>query len=151
MQEQTTEQPIQEPIEELSSQPSAFEADLDDLKAENEQLRSEIRMHSAREEIVSALTAERARSPELLFEFSSGRLDFDDDGKLKNSGDLITGLKQRFPEQFASDKPAPIPSINSGAARTGSRPPPTKEMLASMKPHDIAKLDWMEVKQVLEH
>ena len=41
------------------------------------------------------------------------------------------------------------PSINSGAGRTGARMPLTKDQLARMKPRDIKRLDWNEVKQVL--
>jgi len=106
---------------------------------------------------VSALAAERARSPELLFQASCNDLSFDDRGELTNAADLVAGLRLKFPEQFAADAPPaplpvpPIPPIESGAGRTGGRPPLTREMLASMNPREIADLDWHEVKQILEH
>jgi hypothetical protein len=189
MNEQLTEQPLtdqqltpqtQEQAEELSpalsvssaqSAQSAFESPLDDLRSENERLRSEIRLMHARDEIVSSLTSEKARSPQLLFEACRDRLEFDDDGNLKSSGEIIAELKQRFPEQFVTEEPktAPllpaaeptdwwpakrdgvvgIPSINSGAGRSGHRMPLTKEQLARMKPREITRLDWNDVKQVL--
>ena len=41
-------------------------------------------------------------------------------------------------------------SINSGAGRQLREQRLTKEMLARLKPREIANLDWNEVKQVLE-
>ncbi len=158
-----TPQPTPQTEETLSvssagSARSAFETELSDLRSENDSLKTALRLHNARDEIISSLTTERARSPQLLFEFSTSCLEFDDNGALKNAAALITDLKQRFPEQFVVEPPPPqqihpprsVPSINSGAGRTGARHPLTKEMLAAMKPREIAKLDWNDVKQVLE-
>jgi hypothetical protein len=145
-------------VSSAESAESAFSEDVTDLKTENDRLKTEIRLMNAREQIVSALTSERARSPELLFQATRDRLQFDDNGKLNGTDELIAELKKRFPEQFAPDSPPTatpkdsvlgVPSINSGAGRTNSRMPLTKEQLARMKPREITRLDWNEVKQVL--
>lgn len=139
--------------------------DVKQLRSENDRLRSELRLITARSELTRLLSAEHARSPELLFEASRDRLAFDDDGRLTSTDELIAELKQRFPEQFIrnADAPvrmsakhedsatgsAPVPSINSGAGRSSSQPPLTKDQLARMKPREIARLDWNDVKQIL--
>jgi hypothetical protein len=162
MNNETTQQPSTEPTEVFTSVssvdavPSAFDADLNALRSENAQLRDQLRLRTARDEFTNLLTAENARSPELLFEASSARLEFDDNGGLKNTTELIADLRSRFPEQFAVDSPQsppptpPVPTINSGAGRHPREQTLTKEMLARLKPREIANLDWNEVKQILE-
>jgi len=153
--QQTTAESFDQPLS-VPSVSSDTETGLNNLRAENDRLRTELRLRAAREELTRLLTADRARSPDLLFEVITKRLDFDDDGDLKNTTELLAELKQRFPEQFTVDRlesrtppPAP-PVINAGAGRTGSRLPLTKEALAAMKPVDITRLDWNDVKQVME-
>ena len=133
----------------------AAETKAADLVAENERLKGELRLMTAREELTGRLMAARARSPELLFEASRSRLTFDDEGKLAGAEELIANLRDRFPEQFAAEaepatrQPVQAPSINSGAGRSMGRMPLTKEQLARMKPREIAGLDWNEVREVL--
>ena len=159
MQPQTAQPAIDRQPNDTPSVPSASpdsQTDLDNLRAENEQLRTQLRLRTAREQILAALATERARSPELLFQASSQSLEFDDAGNLANADALLTELKQKFPEQFLPETPppplppAPPPSINSGAGRTNTRLPLTKEILATMKPRSIANLDWNDVKQIME-
>lgn len=156
--QQTTEQQTPSPISDELSLPSvssASEVDAATLLTENEALKTELRLLTAREHLMAALTSERARSPELLFQSCRDLLEFDDGGLVKNAADLIAELKQRFPEQFIVDapqppKPPPLAApINAGAGRLGSRPPLTKEMLAEMQPREIADLPWSDVKQIL--
>jgi hypothetical protein len=161
----TTEQlPSTEPTEIFTSVSSvdaaqpAIDDEIINLRSENTELKNQLRLRTAREEFTKLLTAERARSPELLFQAAQRKLVFDDDGKPSNFTELLADLKSRFPEQFVTDEPeppkppppAPIPSINSGAGRQPRQQTLTKEMLARLKPREIAALDWNEVKQVLE-
>ena len=58
-----TQQTTEQPSEIFTSAPSAepaFQDDVNQLRSENDQLRSEIRLMHAREEIVSALATENA-------------------------------------------------------------------------------------------
>ena len=154
MNEQTNEQQLTT-SDEISTVPSPTGDELSALRSENAELKNQLRLRSARDEFTKLLMTENARSPELLFDAVHLQFDYHDDGRLKNSNELLGDLKDRFPEQFI-DKPEPpqltpmIPNINGGAGRASSKPQLTKQMLASMKPRDIASLDWHEVKQVLE-
>jgi len=166
--EQSSPETSTEIFDSVSSAQPTPETELTDLKSENDRLRSELRMIAAHTELTRLLATERARSPELLFEASRDRLTFDDNGKLTGTDELIDDLKHRFPEQFVSGrsedtpvlmsaehKPVPptvatgVPSINSGAGRSNSRSPLTKDQLARMKPREITRLNWNEVKHVL--
>ena len=139
MQENITENQVQQPSDDALSAPSAFEADLTDLRTENDRLRTELRVRTARDEMTRLLAADRARSPELLFEASANRLDFDDNGRLKNTSELIAELKHRFPEQFSAEKemqlPAPVlpepgpPQQHLRSAWTQERWPTTAEVV----------------------
>jgi hypothetical protein len=158
----TTEQlPSTEPTEIFTSVSSvdavqpAIDDEINNLRSENTELKNQLRLRTAREEFTKLLTAERAHSPELLFQAAQRKLVFDEDGKPSNFTELLADLKTRFPEQFVADdpeppKPPPVPSINSGAGRQPRQQTLTKEMLARLKPREIAALDWNEVKQVLE-
>jgi hypothetical protein len=159
---ETFDQPLS-----VRSASSAVEIALAEMRRENESLRHELRLRTARDELTRTLVSENARSPELLFEAASARLVFDDDGKLTNLSDIVTDIKARFPEQFVVERIEPEstkqqsvtnaavvqltpPAINAGAGRIGIRPPLTKEILADMNPRDIANLNWSDVKQVME-
>jgi hypothetical protein len=96
----------------VPSEPSEHIDPIELLTAENDRLRSELRLRSARDSLLSAFANENARSPELLFEASAPRFEFDDDGSLANADDLISGLRSRFPEQFESVI-APLPPPGS--------------------------------------
>ena len=183
MNEQQTSQPNVEILDQslsVQSAPSAqstFDDELISLRTENSDLKNQLRLRTARDELTRTLTFENARSPELLFEAASSRLVFDDDGKLTNLSDLIAEIRTRFPEQFVVEPSEPqqtapllrkegwtperrtgwsgtreddVPAINAGAGRIGARPPLTKAMLAEMNPRDIANLNWSDVKQVME-
>lgn len=152
MNEQTNEQQLSTETPSVSSTP---DTELAALRTENLELKNQLRLRSARDEITRLLTAENARSPELLFDAISPHLEFDDEGKLASTGELITDLKRRFPEQFVVEKSEPprslpVPNIDSGAGRVPNRPPLTKEALAKMSPRDIARLPWTDVRHVLE-
>jgi hypothetical protein len=123
---------------------SESNAELDELRRENEALRSAAREKAASETITNELRSIGARSPELMFESIKANLQFDEAGVLLNTAAIVTDLKKRFPEQFGS-----AISIDA-AAGAGARPNfLTPEMLARMKPEEIAKLDWAEVRSVL--
>jgi hypothetical protein len=154
-----TTQPSTEIFTSVSSvdlAPLAIDDDLTALRSENAELRDQLRLRTAHDELTKLLTAEHARSPELLFQAAQPSLAFDDEGKPANIDELLIDLKERFPEQFAIESPepnklpAPLPSINSGAGRALREQRLTKDMLARLKPREIADLDWNEVKQVLE-
>lgn len=171
---QIEQQPQPQPIDAPSSAQPAFEEELTTLRTENSELKHQLRLVYARDQLTRTLTSENARSPELLFEAAVSKLAFDEDGKLNNLSDIIADIKSRFPEQFVVEKVEPprfgspparggvapasgdevvgVPprAINAGAGRIGIRPPLTKEMLAAMKPRDIANLNWHDVKQAME-
>ncbi len=120
---------------------------LEELRAENEELKNVVRLQRARDEITKALAAADARSPGLLFAYAVDMLQFDDDGKLVNAAAITEHLKKNFPEQFG--RPQPPSAIDGGAG--ASRPVQylTKDALAKMAPAEVARLDWAEVRQVL--
>ena len=120
--------------------------DISQLKTENEQLKASIRNASAHRQITGELERVGARSPELLFEAVKGDLQFADDNSVFNAAAIVDRLRRGFPEQFGIV--VPPASINAGAGLTAI-PRITKEALAKMKPAEIAKLDWEEVKRTL--
>jgi hypothetical protein len=117
------------------------------LRAENIELKQEIRMRDARERMIEQLEAAEANSPELLFGAVKDDLQFSGDGELENAAALLARLKARFPEQFGRRTNAA--SIDGGAGTGARRQYISAETLARMKPAQIQKLDWAEVRQVL--
>jgi hypothetical protein len=121
-------------------------AEADTLRDENEALRQTLRMRDAREALTNELKASGARSPELLFESAQNDIQFDDEGKPVNIAAVAANLKHKFPEQFGADTPV---SIDAGAGRTDQNNFLTREALAKMKPAEIARLNWNDVRSVL--
>ncbi|MEQ1604563.1 MAG: hypothetical protein ABL999_06815 [Pyrinomonadaceae bacterium] len=145
IQEPTENQPLQD----YANDGSIITPDDETLKrlqAENEQLRTTIRNAEAHRQITGELGRVGARSPELLFEAVKGDLQFADDGSLANAAAVIDSLRRVFPEQFGVVTPPA--SIDAGAG-TAHIPRLSKDALAKMKPAEIAKLDWEEVKRTL--
>lgn len=122
-------------------------AELDELRQQNEELRIAARLRDERDQMKAELEKAGARSPDLLFESMQSALDFDAEGKTVNVAELVRGLRMRFPEQFVRD--TPTPSVNAGSGSVGSRVALTKEALAQMSPAEIAKLDWNAVREAL--
>jgi len=125
------------------------EPDVERLIAENESLKQAARMRDARDQISALLRSAGARSPELMFEAAKGDLQFADDGTLTNAEALIGQLRAKFPEQFGSF--APQPTIDGGAGSRHASATLTKETLARMKPIEISRLNWDDVRQVLSN
>ena len=125
---------------------SESNAEAEQLRAENDELKNAIRMRDARELLVYELSAAGARSPELLFASVQSEIQFDDSGKPANIAAIAANLKQKFPEQFGSDLPV---SIDGGAGRGNQTNFLTRDTLAKMTPQEIARLDWNDVRQVL--
>jgi len=115
------------------------------LREENEKLRELLKLRDAREQMVGELQKAGARSPGLLFAYAVDSLQFDDDGHVTNAAATAEKLRRAFPEQFGRDPARPIDAGAGG----GHRPHLTKEALSKMKPAEIAKLDWVEVRSVL--
>ncbi|MBA2335733.1 MAG: hypothetical protein ACR2M8_08070 [Pyrinomonadaceae bacterium] len=135
-------------IEPAAANPgSESSAEIERLRMENETLTNSIRMREARELITKIFTDAGARSPGLLFDVASEKLQFSSDGQLLNAAAIAENLKKTFPEQFGFDK---TPDSIGGGAGTG-RPVQflTAETLSGMTPAQIKDLDWQEVKQVL--
>lgn len=120
-------------------------SDLTALRSENAQLKAAIRLHEAQTSVTAELIAAGARSPELLWDALRHGLEFDDDGNAVNVAGFIAAAKSKYPEQFGTRVPQ---SIDGGAGHTDT-PRLTKAVLAKMKPAEIARLDWNEVKRVL--
>lgn len=139
----TTEQPPSAPPDK-TKQPDP----LDELRAENERLREQIKLRDAHDTLTHKLKKAGARTPKLLLEAAKHALKFTAEGLLENAGELVDGLKDKYPEQFGNEPHIPHPSIDAGAGGR-SRPALTKEALAKMKPSEIADLDWSEVKRTL--
>lgn len=116
------------------------------LEAENVELRSKVRLGTAREQLTQTLARAGARSPKLLFDAAKGDLQFAEDGTLTNAAAIVERLEDAFPEQFADDPP--IGPIDGGAGRAAV-PALTKDALAKMSPAEIARLDWAAVRQAL--
>lgn len=118
---------------------------LNALRAENDELRSRLRLWDARDAVTAELRASGARSPELLWDALSGQIEFDGEGKAVNAAAAVAAFKAKYPEQFGTHIPQ---SIDAGAGvNVGTRL--TKAALARMKPSEIAELDWNDVKRVL--
>jgi len=121
-------------------------AEAEQLRAENETLKHNLRMRDAREALTNELKAVGARSPQLLFDSVQADIQFDDNDSPTNAAAIAANLKQKFPEQFGPDSPV---SIDAGAGRSDQNNFLTREALRSMKPAEIARLDWNDVRQVL--
>ena len=120
---------------------------LNELRAENEQLKATIRLGEAHRQITGELATAGARSPELLFNSVRDALQFADDGTLLNSAALVKKLRDAHPEQFGTH--VAVPSIDAGAGIV-TTPQLTRDALSKMKPAEIAELDWNDVKRVLQ-
>lgn len=125
---------------------SESNVEVETLRMENEQLRSEIRAAKARAALAAELTVAGARSPELLIAAAEKEIQFDDENQPVNIAAVIAKLTQHYPEQFGPDKPL---SIDAGAGRSNQNNFLTRETLAKMKPQEIARLDWDDVRSVL--
>ena len=122
-------------------------SEIETLRTENDELKRVLRLRDARDQLTGELRAAGAQRPDLLFSAAKDALQFGDDGQVENTEALIADLKMKFPEQF--ERPHP-PSIDGGAGTSGSVPALTKDALAAMKPHEIARLDWGSVKAALQ-
>lgn len=136
---------------EIEKPAEAFESssEAERLRNENEELKLAMRLRDARDSITRELTAAGARSPELLFSSVKADLQFDTDGKLMNTAALIEHFKRNFPEQFIREKPSG--SIDGGAGSGNGTRFLTREALAKMKPAEVARLDWNDVRQALSN
>jgi hypothetical protein len=123
-------------------------AELESLRQQNEELKKEIRTQKARAALVAELTAAGARSPELLIAAAEKDIQFDDMNEPVNIAAVIARLTQTYPAQFGAEKPA---SIDAGAGRSNQNNFLTREALSKMKPQEIARLDWDDVKSVLSN
>ena len=127
---------------------SESNAEVETLRMENENLRSEIRANKARAALTAELTVAGARSPELLIAAAEKDIQFDDENAPVNVAAVIAKLTQHYPEQFGPGKPL---SIDAGAGRSNQNNFLTREALAKMKPQEIARLDWNDVRAVLSN
>lgn len=138
----TNEQPTTQPNE-APEQPLL--PGMEELAAENETLKAEIRIRTAVYDIEARLAKAGARSPNLIAESAKESFQFSEEGELTNAEAVIDHLKRTYPEQFSTEQ---IPSIDASAGRT-KRPTLTKEALARMTPAEINHLDWNEVRATL--
>ena len=138
--------PSDPPLDEASPKLDAI--DVDALQAENDELRNAIRLRDARDQIKMSLKAAGARSPELLFAAAKESLQFSDDGSLVNAEAITADLKRKFPEQFGLLVPPPI---DGGAGSSAGANILTKEALSRMKPDEVGRLNWDQVRSVLRN
>jgi hypothetical protein len=123
------------------------DAEIEDLRRENEELKTAVRFRDALERMTAELNKAGARSPHLLFDLIKTEIEFDEEGKPANLGHLVERLRAKFPEQFGKDMPAPSIDAGAGAAKPANLL--TAEALAAMSPAEIGRLDWAEVRRVL--
>ena len=136
--------PFDPPLEQRS--PDETDREIADLRAQNDELRLQLRQRESRDLVTQAMRSAGARSPELLYEAARSSLQFGEDGSLENAEAVVSEMKSKFPEQFGE----PVPrSIDGGAGRGPSSATLTKEALSKMKPDEIARLDWDTVREVL--
>lgn len=121
-------------------------SELNELRTENEKLKSEIRFDRARGEVTKHLAKAGAWSPQLMFGAIANELQFDEDGKLMNGAAIVEKLKRDYPESFVSENPVGTIEGGAGAGRGKFL---TKEALSKMTAADIAKLDWADVRRIL--
>ncbi len=97
----------------------------------------------------TGVPATPSQPPELLFELARGLEQMDETGELDNAAAIVREIKKRYPAEFRAGSPAAV-GINGGAGMVAAVPL-TRDVLAKMKPADIAKLDWQAVRHVLEN
>jgi len=139
--------PSTEPLESVPPDINPPDPETERLRAENIELRSEIRTRDARGRLNELLNAAEAHSPELLIESIASDLQFSETGELENAAALVDRLKRRFPEQFG--RRANAASIDAGTGMGAPRQLISAETLSRMTPAQIQKLDWAEVRRVL--
>ncbi|MBX3243764.1 MAG: hypothetical protein KF685_04850 [Acidobacteria bacterium] len=122
-------------------------AELESLRRENEELRSEVRHRDARESIVTGLRNAGAISPDLLYGTIRPEIEFDEAGKAANADGLIADLRRKYPDQFTSARPAE--AIDAGAGTQRQPQPLSKDALGRMSPDEIRRLDWADVREAL--
>lgn len=147
-----TTQHTEQPTLPFTEPPKAeINDDLAALRAENEKLRESLRLRDAHDTLKQKLKKAGARTPKLLLEAAKHALKFTAEGMLENAHEVVGDLMDRFPEQFGHDiSPQPHTSIDAGSGRS-SHPALSRETLAKMKPEEIAKLDWADVRRVLSN
>ncbi|MEO5858675.1 MAG: hypothetical protein ABIR33_06975 [Pyrinomonadaceae bacterium] len=118
---------------------------MEELAAENESLKAELRMRSAVYDVKTRLAEAGAKSPGLLTDRAKETFQFSDAGILTNADAVVEQHKATYPEQFPGYAP---PSIDASAGRR-ARPTLTKDALSRMTTAEIQRLDWNEVKATL--
>ena len=118
---------------------------MEELAAENQNLKAELHIRTAVYDIETRLAKAGARSPKLLVEQAKASFQLSDEDELSNAEAVVDHLRKAFPEQFTPDSP---PSIDASAGRT-TCPTLTKEALARMTTAEIRRLDWSEVRSAL--
>lgn len=119
----------------------------DSLKAENESLKLQLQLKNARDLSVEKLRSLGAHSPTLIFDAIAPSIRFDDDGAPKDLNLLIDKLLREHPEQFSAQY---APTAPDGMNVRMQTPTLTRETLSQMSAAEISKLDWDDVKRVLE-
>jgi hypothetical protein len=89
-----------------------------------------------------------SQPPELLIELARGLEQIDKKGELDNAAAIVREIRKNYPYEFRTERTAV--GIDGGAGATAANPL-TRDMLAKMRPSDIAKLDWQAVRHVLEN
>lgn len=105
------------------------------LKAENDELREDIRRRDARDAVTEALQKAGAKSPQLLFRSIEGDLQFDERGNLTNVADVVKGLTIDFPEQFGTE--APAGGVDAGKGSKDKPPALTRAAIEKMTPQEV--------------
>src|SRR5687768_9225953 len=142
------DEPLQNAGDYAAESPPVSEsnAEVETLRTQNEELRSAIGAIKARAALTAELMIAGARSPELLIAAAEKEIQFDENGEPVNVAAVISNLTQKYPAQFGPEKPV---SIDAGAGRIGQNNFLTRDSLSKMKPEEVAKLDWNDVRTIL--
>jgi hypothetical protein len=114
--------------------------------AELQDLRSQLQMRDAKDQVTAALEKAGVRSADLMWKAIRGDLVFGPDGKLTNLDGLLKDLTADYPDEFGVRKPSE--SIDASDKGKGGETL-TREKLAKMTPAEINTLDWNDVRKVM--
>jgi len=105
------------------SKEERLQLELDETKRENLMIKAE-------KDVVEALKAAGAKTPQLLFEAKKGALEFKD-GKLTNLTEVVASLKLTYADQFGEEKPAQ--SIDAGTGSNQSIKEKPETLIGALK------------------
>jgi hypothetical protein len=106
-----------------------FEKLLNEAKADNEKLAGELRQTRARTTVYDLAVKANAVTPEGVWRYIKDDIDYDDDGKPKNVGELLRALQTEAPKLFGTGNPPG----GGGDGGRGGKPPAKTDFNAVLR------------------